>query len=535
MKINKIEIENFKAFKKEELELNDLIILMGANSVGKTTIIQLFLLLLQTFNKKSMYSALNINGDFVKFGEAKNLFYNHITSNDIKLNLEFDQNIDKVFLIKAKEELVYRRYFIFSKMDRVMSVFYKLKLTENLFQVMHLIDEESTYAKIKKSMDEINTILEKNKDLELTDEINKTIDFLKNFDLISIKHLDDFIKKLDDHSQDTMKVNFEFFYKNNDIFIKKFVIGNNKNIEFISFNLVKNKYKVSSKIYNINNNYNKYIKQNSINPVSFDELVNQEVNHDSNLFIHFLTAIIQHTDLSLKQYFSTNNIKYLSPLRAVPQRHYTIENTLDENWNSFNSDQVAKLIKLNPSIIDKTNKWLSKLGISVEGTNIIKGSLYSLLVKQKDLSLDLTDVGFGISQILPILLTSILSKNESIIIIEQPEIHLHPKAQSDLADFFIELSKKDKKCFIIETHSEYFIKRLRRRMAENLNIDAEIFIDSKNVSILTIENTKTDENKINPIKISSSGSFKWPKDFISDEDDDLIYLKYQKNIVKDLS
>ena len=287
----------------------------------------------------------------------------------------------------------------------------------------------------------------------------------------------------------------------------------------------RNKYVFKSDFYNIQSDYNSILTSTNGLPKGINELI---IKHDNNMGLYILLEELMRTIcISLSRNFSNKVIKYVSPLRAIPKRHYNIENSLDDDWNTFNSDQVAKQIKLNPNIIEKLNKWLEKLDINFKGANNIKGSLYSLMVEQKSLKLDLNDVGFGVSQVLPILLNSLLAPKKSIIIIEQPEIHLHPKAQSDLVDFFIDLSKNENKLFLIETHSEYMIKRTRRRMAENHDIDSKSFIAPEKVSILTIENENT-SSKIKKSKISDTGSFKWPKDFIDEEDDDLIFLKLQR-------
>jgi predicted ATPase len=77
----------------------------------------------------------------------------------------------------------------------------------------------------------------------------------------------------------------------------------------------------------------------------------------------------------------------------------------------------------------------------------------------------LKNVGFGVSQVLPIILQCILAEPDSTIIIEQPELHLHPKMQSRLADFFLAMSLLGKQ-IIIETHSEYIIDKLRLRIVQ---------------------------------------------------------------------
>ena len=91
-----------------------------------------------------------------------------------------------------------------------------------------------------------------------------------------------------------------------------------------------------------------------------------------------------------------------------------------------------------------------------------KEAIHKLTVDQSGLSLDIPDVGFGVSQVLPVVLQGFLSPNKSITIVEQPEVHLHPQMQAALADLFIDIAKESKytKHLIIETHSEYLLKRL---------------------------------------------------------------------------
>ena len=77
---------------------------------------------------------------------------------------------------------------------------------------------------------------------------------------------------------------------------------------------------------------------------------------------------------------------------------------------------------------------------------------------------DLTHVGVGVSQVLPILVTSLLAEPDTTLVFEQPEIHLHPKVQTLLADFFLSMTQLGKQC-VIETHSEYLVNRIRFRTA----------------------------------------------------------------------
>lgn len=80
--------------------------------------------------------------------------------------------------------------------------------------------------------------------------------------------------------------------------------------------------------------------------------------------------------------------------------------------------------------------------------------------------LPLPSVVAGVSQILPVLVLCLASKPGSIILLEQPELHLHPALQQRLADFFIAMVRSGRQ-LIVETHSEYMVSRLRRRIVED--------------------------------------------------------------------
>ena len=158
-----------------------------------------------------------------------------------------------------------------------------------------------------------------------------------------------------------------------------------------------------------------------------------------------------------------------------------------------------------------------------------KDVIHNIKVTQNNLLLDIPDVGFGISQVLPILVEGMMAPPSSTIIMEQPEIHLHPKMQAELADLFIDILQLQtkrkssiKKYLIIETHSEYIIKRIRRRIAEGV-------ISPKHVAIYFVnprnkEHPDTAEIQLAPI--SKDGTIEWPEDFYMTElEDEMAFFK----------
>ena len=132
----------------------------------------------------------------------------------------------------------------------------------------------------------------------------------------------------------------------------------------------------------------------------------------------------------------------------------------------------------------------------------------------------LTDVGFGLSQVLPALVQAFYAPAGSTIWMEQPEIHLHPMAQSNLADAFIsavqsyESGKPRNTQLIIETHSEHFLTRLQRRVAEGA-------IKPDDIAVYFVKHQRGGA-KMKSLQIDSAGEISnWPENFFGDEMGDI--------------
>jgi predicted ATPase len=154
--------------------------------------------------------------------------------------------------------------------------------------------------------------------------------------------------------------------------------------------------------------------------------------------------------------------------------------------------------------------WLSYLGVaeSVRTTDLGKIG-HQLQVRTDAVSKDhdLTNVGVGVSQLLPIIVMALLAPAPALLIFKQPELHLHPKVQARLADFFISMGICQRQC-LIETHSEYLVERLRLRIAEaegqTLREKVKVYFTQKIGG----------NTQCTPIDISSYGAISnWPTDF----------------------
>jgi predicted ATPase len=119
-----------------------------------------------------------------------------------------------------------------------------------------------------------------------------------------------------------------------------------------------------------------------------------------------------------------------------------------------------------------------------------------------------------VSQVLPVVVQCFYATPGSTVIFEQPEIHLHPRVQADLADVLIEASTLNGVQFIVESHSEHFLRRLQRRMAEET-------ITKDHVALFVCD-VVDGRSRIDSLGVDELGNItNWPKDFFGDEIGDL--------------
>lgn len=111
---------------------------------------------------------------------------------------------------------------------------------------------------------------------------------------------------------------------------------------------------------------------------------------------------------------------------------------------------------------------------------------------------NIVDVGYGVNQVLPVVVESILAPENRRITMQQPEVHLHPRAQAALGSFMVDLVQKHKKQFVVETHSDYIVDRVRREVAEGR-------IDKDKVSILFFEKPGF-ETTVHVLKLDKQGN-----------------------------
>ena len=228
------------------------------------------------------------------------------------------------------------------------------------------------------------------------------------------------------------------------------------------------------------------------------------------------------------------SIDYIGPFRKFPSRTFSISgNIVDkigvEGENAYNLIGQSKLKKTD--LIKNVGKWYSKyfdnweLDVYVNNFPILETVLIKN-TKPKDFRINIKDVGEGMSQVLPLIVNAFQEKN-MLTVIEQPELHLHPEAHANLAELFAMSAIENKKKYIIETHSENFILRLRR-----LIVDANSPLKSEDVVIYWIEEGENGHT-IEPITINKKGILSdWPEGVFNENIEEIAAIKKAAKIMK---
>ena len=193
---------------------------------------------------------------------------------------------------------------------------------------------------------------------------------------------------------------------------------------------------------------------------------------------------------------------YIGPLRESPRRMYLSTGETPKEvgvagelgpavlWSASQSSQLDT---------ERLSKWCREMGLALKVSLArLPGGFFRIMIEDlySEVEVSLPDVGVGTSQLLPILIQGLIAPVGATFLLEQPEIHLHPKAQADLADFFIEVTKRDVGV-IVETHSEHLVNRLQRRIAEE-----SLAPDSVALYYVT---PSADGSKIEPVQINEYG------------------------------
>lgn len=192
-------------------------------------------------------------------------------------------------------------------------------------------------------------------------------------------------------------------------------------------------------------------------PVSPDHATHffQEVEYISELYRRIQRTVPQQIYAS-------------APVRSKPERTYNVQDSAITADGRHIPYIIAELHSFEPDKWQKIQKSIDDFGrasglfskVQIKRISNNPSGPFQLVITQSGSKANLMDVGYGVSQALPIV-TDTLRMNRGLFLFQQPEVHLHPKAQAELGSFFAHIAKEREHTFFIETHSDYLLDRVR--------------------------------------------------------------------------
>ena len=257
---------------------------------------------------------------------------------------------------------------------------------------------------------------------------------------------------------------------------------------------------------------------------------------EENLSIH----VANKSELAYRKDFFAKEFYYLSADRTGPRVCQTMR-SLPYVHTGIYGEHAAQILaqpyikidkqrmypkSMDNSIGKQTNLWLSSIlpGVEVKATANASMQVAQVLIKNGVTNDFLTspNIGYGISYALPIILTGLIARRGSYMLVENPEAHLHPSAQSAMGQFLAMLSQNGVR-MVVETHSDHVLDGIRIYATQH-----KISLKSVMIHNFEIQNGAV---RVESIKYTNKYTYdKWPKGFRDQSSSD--YLEYYQAIQK---
>jgi hypothetical protein len=561
MKIRSFEVWNFKSIEySKEILLPKLTILIGPNSSGKSSILQSLLVMKQTVEAEDPSLPLVLNGPYIQLGEYEDFIHGRDSSLPftIKFNFwEYKKKPSKPYVCDVCGKPYNMKVWFLKHVEENHPTYWTKKRDDISREDYHLPKRPSLRFQYRFNP-ETSTIILQELELENPPPVEGLI--LSSIKIVQLK---------------SNAIRIQVISLNgNQIYAKEHKLP--ENIEVVDYNVMvrlfdyftfrsyfmfsKGDSKKNEQISLLEDDLSSVVNDNFLDEKLTDASGNPRLVTIGDIFRTLkdvpepgfsLLSRLNRVSFSLRRRLDNvtmflHGMSHIGPLRPRPERIYFGTGgkpTTVGVKGEFIQDIFWRDKRIgHETLINNLNDWLENLNFDSK-LNVVPlgvGEIYQLKVMENGLSLNIADVGFGLSQILPVLTECInfslrdisrdirLMKGDypriykgkeevnRLFITEQPEIHLNPKIQAALADFFIQLGDQNR-MLLIETHSEHIITRIQRRVAEgSLNPeDAIIYYISKH----------DNKSEIEKISISPKGEFSyWPKGFFQDDLEDAIEI-----------
>lgn len=538
MPITAITIENFKAIKEPiRIELKPITLLFGPNSAGKSTIIQALHYAREIFERQNLNPDRTLlGGETIDLGGFESLLYQHNKS--LPIRMQFDLDISNETLPNYVTDSFAQFHFEYESDFRdvpsrvqsarvEISIAWSNLLNQPLIKYYNVEINNQEFVKINASDDGKQIFISK---LNVVNNI-----FTPN---TSDGELVNILKRDSGISQ-------EFLDKSGPLLKSLFTVFESKGeIPGITAPL----YLSSQKTVLPRWNESLWLVRDFWASDATDEYENQQ---DLEIL---LSMLIVGPGQLIRE--GLRKLCYVGPLREIPKRNHQPLITPDESRWSNGLAAYDTLYFAGDEFISQVNEWLiqqerlatgysvkvkkyreletdSPLSLAVLNDRLLdedidfKSALLNLTEKRRLLILDearnieLTpqDIGVGISQVLPVIVAA-LHRKTGLVMIEQPELHIHPAIQVALGDLFIEQVREyPDLTFILETHSEHIMLRLLRRIRETSEktVPENKSLSPDELSIYFIEQGE-EGISCQSIRVDQDGDFidHWPKGFFNE-------------------
>lgn len=464
-----ITINNFKAINKETtFNINDINIITGKNSGGKSTLLQALLLIKQSVESNDPHKPLKLNQPYVALGKFRDISTSNCNHGRIHFKLTFrDDDIKALKMENRKGKEVSRLEVSFDIESVKQKYDYKDYINSYKIKITDLSGNNHSLE------------LRRKRGLLYEIETNSYDYFVLDLGLLNFDDVDDVVQ---------------------------------------------------------NNTASEQIKTSLAN-ISFKGLFPRDVTfRDARQA--FFSHRLHFPENIINEFLAT--IYYIGPLRESPKNYYYSEEeyiTGVGTKGEYTPQLLAKKINsevenvildkngnptgilFNQSFIDAIRYWacdVFKLAKNIEIKAEPNGVIYRIMIKNgSNKSYPINNVGFGVSQLLPIIVQGLILPKNSLLLLEQPEIHLHPSLQAKLFDFILSLQKKGINT-LVETHSDHFITRLRRRIVEDNTNEVSNSIN------LTFVGEKDGMQNYELLNMDDMGNLTyWPEGFFDQYESDI--------------
>lgn len=482
-----IGIQNLKSIVNSgDIELKNMTVVIGKNSSGKSTLLRTFPLLKQSITK-SLSSPILWYGDYVDFGSFKKALTHGASSNNVVLSFVFD-SIDynrSLYGLGLSRSLTETRISLTIDDKNITEYLIEFK-NGNCLQ---LILGKKNYSVLVNGETVDGVLFQPS--FESGFFPRRVIETDSSFDAHASMIFDEYF--------------FEFAFRRR----------RSELIDPIDFIFDKTKREKSIK------SFFTFAKNGLLEDPSHPY---SKENMASYLISEIIYGVLSSCEKAIRATFE--NVQYFEPLRTRGDRFYRVQglNVKEVDSNGENAPMI--LYGMKGTEKNKFQKWCEdNLGFFYDAVDVGDGNESASVVvhcNSNDDNYNMTDVGFGYSQIFPIVLSiwmSFFSREKSIsnktVVIEQPELHLHPAFQKKIIGTFLKLTKlakeknKDLK-FIIETHSETIVNYLGQLIADEK-------IDKNDINLLVC-NKINNESVFKRMIFNKNGTIEnWPSGFFSDD------------------